>query len=155
MAEVEIGLRGVVGRLAADPGRWILIIEVGPTPAMVAGMDCSTDECLRGYLQWLCCEDGSFVAEVSSSASLHPVHELRADQEARLAEFGWRSPDGPRQPNYWTVHLAPADAGESADLAVRTLYDVFDVTVEEPLLVKMVESSHRGWTPLIAKRAGD
>ena len=148
MAEVEAGLAGVIGRLAADEGRWILIIEIGPTPAMVADMGCETGMCLRAYLQWLCCEDGSFVAEVSSNDSLHPVHVLDEAQEAHLLDLGWHAPAPGGGPNFSAVFFEPASAKESARMAVTTMRSVFGAELDEPLLVKMVESDHRGPTPL-------
>jgi hypothetical protein len=148
MAEVEAGLRGVLGRLAADAGRWILIIEIGPTPGMIGTMECATGVCMRAYLQWLCFEDGSFVAEVSSNASLHPSHQVSTQQEAELLDLGWDAPRPPDQPNFSVVYLDPQRAADAAALAVRTMIEVFGVAVDEPLLVKLCESSHRGPTPL-------
>jgi hypothetical protein len=140
MAEVASGLEGVLTRLAVDPGKWVLIVDVGPTTEMVRTAGCRSGICMRAYLQWLVHPNGSFVAEVSSTASLDRAHALTAEQEDQLAELGWSSPEPPSAPNFFRVSRDRSEAVEAAALAVRTLQRVFGVEPREPLMVKMTES---------------
>src|SRR5260370_39858019 len=99
MAQVASGLAAVLTRLARDPAGWVLIIEVGPSAAMVDSGGCRPGVCMSGYLQWLVYPDRSCVAEVSSSASLDSAHALTGVQEGPLVGLGWAPPRRPPGPN--------------------------------------------------------
>jgi hypothetical protein len=148
MAALTSGLEGVLTRLALDPKKLILIVEVGPTEEGVRGAGCKPGVCLRGYVQWLIFSDGSFVAEISSSASLDPAHALTEDHDRQLLALGWNPPAPPGAPNFYRVALSPAEVPGAVTLALRTLTEVFSVEPDEVLLVKLAESHSRYATPL-------
>src|SRR5438874_114096 len=75
VSEFLTGLDGVLRRLLADPGRWVLIADVLKHDAR--------------YVQFLAREDGLIEAEVSSNASLCGASVLSAAQGAALVADGW------------------------------------------------------------------
>lgn len=87
VAEFEAGLGGVLTRLVADPGRWVVLVDVLASEGR--------------YLQFLAREDGVLHAEVSSNASLRGGDRLTGADMAALVEDGWQEPIDADLPNFW------------------------------------------------------
>ena len=124
--EFLTGLEGVLTRLTADPGRWILIADVERSEGR--------------YIQFLAREDGVLCAEVSSNASLRGDSRLSEDQVRDLVADGWLSPNDDRQPNFWweeSVESIPAIV-EATTVVVR---GVFALGHSDGLFVKLFRSA--------------
>lgn len=125
VSEFEAGLESALVGLLAEPGRWILIVDVLSSNGR--------------YLQFLAREDGLLRAEVSSNASLRGEDRLTADQMASLIEHGWREPVDATLPNFWR----DADALSVGALAAApgwVLRQVFGLEATDELLIRMFES---------------
>ncbi len=136
--EVTAGLESLLGQLTAAPGRWILIIEDARTPCH--------------YWQVIAYEDGSLLAEVTSNYFLDQLtdtsHRWDAAQEEKLAALGWESPAPTWKPNWtdlWPTYTPPV--GVVASRALRTLREVFGLSGDDAVVVKMFSSPNRGGTP--------
>jgi hypothetical protein len=135
--EVTAGLESLLGQLVAAPGRWIFIIEDARTPVH--------------YIQFLCYEDGSLLAEVTSNIFLDQLQDTRHrwdEPQKELAGLGWQPPAPTWKPNWtdiWPVFSPPVDV--VAARARRTLAEVFGLSGDDAVVVKMFSSPNRGGTP--------
>jgi type III secretion system-like peptide-binding chaperone len=129
------GLTEMLERLVSDPGRWILVLTFGPGDGIY-------------YIQYLCCEDGSMVAEAVSNRYLSEPCLLSTDNERRLVSLGWESPSDDSHPN-WRV-LQPTitpDVAAAARLGIDTMRCVFGVTEDDRVCLKLFSSPRRSNTP--------
>lgn len=135
MSVLAEGLEALLGRLVADPGRWILIIEAGR-------------ERDPRYVQYLLFEDGSLVAEGTSNRYLKRSGRLGPVQEQRLAALGWQAPTDDGSKNWSLVDdsFSP-DVAAAAWLGIETLQSVFAVKNHDLVAIRMLSSRRRGGTP--------
>lgn len=132
--EVARDLEGLLARLTAAPGRWILVIE----DARITSR----------YLQCLSYEDGSLVCEVASNHYLRDDHRWTGADSEKLSSLGWRPPKPPDRPNWigvWPDLSPPVDL--VAALSLRTLREVFRLGEDDKVVVRMFSSPNRGGTP--------
>ena len=120
------GLDGVLTRLVADPGRWILIADVESSEGR--------------YAQFLAAEDGMLYAEVSSNASLRGESRLSEVQERDLVARGWLPPSSDRLPNFQRQGDGAALGGiiEATAIVMR---EVFALLGDDTLFVKLFRSA--------------
>ena len=83
-------LVGLIDLLVSSPGRWILILCVGPHK-------------YGRYVQLLVHEDGSILAEACSNNYLEGSDRLSAEEETELSAIGWNEPRPPDKPNWWAA----------------------------------------------------
>jgi hypothetical protein len=132
LAEFQEGLAALIEALSERPGRWILVAETDPDR----------------YWQLLAFEDGSLVAEVVSNCWLEFDKRWSTEQESRLSELGWRDPDPTGSPNWSVVDTTTSpDHRGVADQAIETLHQVFGLSENDKLNVKLFSSPNRGNTP--------
>jgi T3SS (YopN, CesT) and YbjN peptide-binding chaperone 3 len=132
---VEEGLEPLLDRLVKDPGRWILILEFGPSAANL-------------YVQFLVFEDGSLVAEVVSNIYLEAPFKVTKAQHAVLELLGWGAPVPGRRTNWIMVEESRTPNIEDvAHCVVETLYQVFDLDPGDAVRCKLFSSPIRGNTP--------
>lgn len=136
--EVGAGLEDLLRQLTQAPGRWIFVIRDARTPAH--------------YIQFLSYEDGSFLAEVVSNYFLDQLQDTRPRwdeaQEKKLAALGWQAPAPTWLPNWteiWPVYAPKVDV--VAARARRTLAEVFGLSDDDAVVVRMFSSPNRGKTP--------
>ena len=120
-------------RLANDPGRWALIVEI----------DEAHDRFLRGVFY----EDGSLVVETLGNHYLHGEFRLSDEQATDLTGLGWQEPhaDGRATWAYIEATHSP-DIEEVARTVIVTLRRVFGCTDTDPLIVKLSSLTERGST---------
>jgi hypothetical protein len=126
VSELEVGLSGVLARLAAEPGRWVLLVDVVKAEGR--------------YIQFLAHEDGSLRAEVSSNASLRGTHRLTEAEMTALVDSSWRLPDEADRPNFWR-DCDPSGVPDTASAVIVMLRQVFRVDDADKLLVRLFEST--------------
>ena len=132
LEEFSEGLEDLLGSLCCRPGRWILIVEVGPV----------------SYWQALTFEDGSLVAEVASNHWREPDDQMTPDEEERLRGLGWEDPDPAGSPNWTRVESTTSpDVAGVARQAVETLGGVLGAGKDQKVVVKLFSSPNRGDTP--------
>jgi len=106
-------LVGLIDLLVKSPGRWILILCVGPTSTDVT-CSCSS------------MEDGSILAEACSNNYLEGSDRLSSEEKAELVTIGWKEPHPSDKPNWWaawaTIH---PDTKDVAHLLLGTLEGVY------------------------------
>ena len=128
-------LIGLIDLLVSNPGRWILILCVGPHK-------------YGRYVQLLVCEDGSIVAEACSNNFLEGSDRLSSEEERSLVTIGWKEPRPPDKPNWWavwpTIH---PDTKEVAHLLLGTLEGVYALCGAEMITCRLFSSPKRGSTP--------
>jgi hypothetical protein len=127
----------LLGRIASDPGRWILIVEVTASG--------------NRYVQLIAFEDGSLVTEVVSNINLDPAEQWDAEHEALLTRIGWSRPEDSGSPNWQRLYptvTPPVD--EVARMLLCTLRTVFGLRGRDLLTVKLFSSPKRGRTPASA-----
>jgi hypothetical protein len=128
-------LVGLIDLLDSNPGRWILILGVGPHK-------------YGRYVQLLVCEDGSIIVEAGSNNFLEGSDRLSSEEEKSLAAIGWKKPRLPEKPNWWavwpTIH---PDTKEVAHLLLRTLEGIYRLPGVEPITCRLFSSPKRGNTP--------
>jgi hypothetical protein len=79
-------------------------------------------------------QEKDFWCEIPSNDSLDPKYELGTSQISHLAALGWNPPEGAGGiPNWWYVD---SDAGDVAELMVRTLSEVCGALLDKPFKIK-------------------
>ena len=132
LADFKVGLVALIEALSRRPGRWVLVTETDPDR----------------YWQLLAFEDGSLIAEVVSNYWLEADKNWSTEQEILLGELGWSHPDPTGSPNRTkVVSTTSPDHLGVAQQAIRTLDQVFGLSRNDKLLVKMFSSPNRGNTP--------
>ena len=128
-------LVGLIDLLVSSPGRWILILCVGPHK-------------YGRYVQLLVHEDGSILAEACSNNYLEGSDRLSAEEETELSAIGWNEPRPPDKPNWWaawaTIH---PDTRDVAHLLLGTLEAVYALRGAELITCRLFSSPLRGSTP--------
>jgi hypothetical protein len=128
-------LVGLIDLLVRSPGRWILILCVGPHK-------------YGRYVQLLVHEDGSILAEACSNNYLEGSDRLSSEEEAELVTIGWKEPHPPDKPNWWaawaTIH---PDTKDVAHLLLGTLEGVYALRGTEVITCRLFSSHKRGNTP--------
>jgi hypothetical protein len=134
-AEIERSLGDLLRRYVEAPGRWIIIMREPDVPGY--------------YVQFICYEDGALLAEAVSNHFLPEHLRLNKTQEAKLKYFGWKPPSPPEFPNWVTVHptLDPPTRAVAAR-AVKTLRQVFGLSTDSPVVMKVFTSAIRREGPL-------
>lgn len=128
-------LSDLLDRLAADPGRWILILEVGPPAA-------------NHFIQYLAYEDGSLAAETVSNRYLTVPHRHSERTHRLLYGLGWRPPSKSK-PNWWSAQATMVpDAEAAARLGISTLRSAFGADDDDRVRARLFSSPRRGGTPL-------
>jgi hypothetical protein len=132
LADFDDVLATIIEALSQRPGRWVLVAESDPDR----------------YWQLLAFEDGSLIAEVVSNHWLKADKKWRTEQETRLGELEWNPPESIGSPNWSKVEstTSPDHVGV-AQQAIRTLKQVFGLSGDDKLLVKLFSSPNRGSTP--------
>jgi hypothetical protein len=128
-------LVGLIDLLVRSPGRWILILCVGPHK-------------YGRYVQLLVHEDGSILAEACSNNYLEGSDRLSSEEEAELVIIGWKEPHPSDKPNWWaawaTIH---PDTKDVAHLLLGTLEGVYALRGAELITCRLFSSPLRGSTP--------
>ncbi len=128
-------LVGLIDLLVRSPGRWILILDVGPHG-------------VGRYVQLLVHEDGSILAETCSNSYLEGSYRLSSEEEAELVTIGWKEPHPSDKPNWWaawaTIH---PDTKDVAHLLLGTLEGVYALHGAELITCRLFSSPLRGSTP--------
>ncbi len=128
-------LVGLIDLLVRSPGRWILILCVGPHK-------------YGRYVQLLVHEDGSVLAEACSNNYLEGSDRLSSEEEAELVTIGWKEPHPSDKPNWWaawaTIH---PDTKDVAHLLLGTLEGVYALRGAELITCRLFSSPLRGSTP--------
>jgi hypothetical protein len=128
-------LVGLIDLLVNSPGRWILILCVGPHN-------------YGRYVQLLVHEDGSILGEACSNNYLEGSDRLSAEEEAELVAIGWKEPHPSDKPNWWaawaTIH---PDTKDVAHLLLGTLEGVYALRGAELITCRLFSSPLRGSTP--------
>jgi hypothetical protein len=128
-------LVGLIDLLVSSPGRWILILCVGPHK-------------YGRYVQLLVHEDGSILAEACSNNYLEGSDRLSSEEEAELVTIGWKEPHLSDKPNWWaawaTIH---PDTRDVAHLLLGTLEGVYALRGAELITCRLFSSPLRGSTP--------
>jgi hypothetical protein len=128
-------LVGLIDLLVRSPGRWILILCVGPHK-------------YGRYVQLLVHEDGSILAEACSNNYLEGSDRLSSEEEAELVTIGWKEPHPSDKPNWWaawaTIH---PDTKDVAHLLLGTLEGVYALRGAELITCRLFSSPLRGSTP--------
>lgn len=128
-------LVGLIDLLVKSPGRWILILCVGPHK-------------YGRYVQLLVHEDGSILAEACSNNYLEGSDRLSSEEKAELVTIGWKEPHPSDKPNWWaawaTIH---PDTKDVAHLLLGTLEGVYALGGAELITCRLFSSPLRGSTP--------
>jgi hypothetical protein len=128
-------LVGLIDLLVRSPGRWILILCVGPHK-------------YGRYVQLLVHEDGSVLAEACSNNYLEGSDRLSTEEEVALVTIGWKEPHPSDKPNWWaawaTIH---PDTKDVAHLLLGTLEGVYALCGAELITCRLFSSPLRGSTP--------
>jgi hypothetical protein len=128
-------LVGLIDLLVRSPGRWILILCVGPHK-------------YGRYVQLLVHEDGSILTEASSNNFLDGSYRLSAVEEEKLVAIGWKEPRLPGKPNWWAVQATiHPDTSEVARLVLGTFEGVYGLCGAELITGRVISSPRRGSTP--------
>jgi hypothetical protein len=133
-AALSEGLEGLLESLCRRPGRWILIVE---------------DE-RRRHLFWqaLAFEDGSLCTEVVSNTYLDDGSRWSAEQESQLLALCWAPPNPPQRPNFINVEATTSpDTDVVCQRALATLRELFELSCDDLVFVKLFPSAIRGDTP--------
>lgn len=137
LTTVVAGLPSLLRRLVADPGRWILVLQVGPPEG-------------NHYVQYLVCEDGSLVAEAVSNHYLVGPHRHSELEHSTLRTMGW-APPSPGSGNWRFVQATlDPDLETVAHLGASTLQRVFGAGAADSVTVSLHSSPRRGGTPASA-----
>src|SRR5258708_7534735 len=127
LREFEHGLAGVLGRLVADPSRWIVIAEVARSE--------------NRYVQFLATESGTLVTEVVSNTNLSDAEALGLDAVATLRAAGWQDPVLPDHPNWWLrQQSSDVDVEAVVGKVIDALRRVFGLADTDLLRIKMFRS---------------
>lgn len=141
LATFEKGLAKLIDQLCSRPGRWKLIAEDA----------CSTDR----SLQVLAYEDGSLILEVADRRILGGVDRPYSTDEGILTQLGWNAPHPAVSPNWQRVEPTTSPpVAEVAQLAIRTLRQVFKLGDEDELSLATFALAERGSTAA-GERAAD
>ena len=133
-AALSEGLGGLLGSLSRKPGRWILIVQ----------------DDRRRHLFWqaLAFEDGSLCTEVVSNTYLDREDRWTPEQEDRLLALGWEPPNPPKRPNFINVEATTSpETGVVCRRALTTMRELFGLSDEDEVFVKIFSSPIRGDTP--------
>src|ERR1700722_11057023 len=133
LATLAAGLERVLNALCAGPGRWVLIVE----------------HSVRRHLFWqaLAFEDGSLCTEVVSNTYLEGEDRWTTEQADRLVALGWERP-APKRPNFINVEATTCpETGVVCRRALSTLRELFGLSDEDEVFVKVFSSCLRGDTP--------
>lgn len=128
------------GAFQAELGRELARLEVGTKVVIEA----TGDRC--AYVQFAR-EAESLYAEAASMRFPQGERRLSAEQEQRLAEAGWRSPDQ-RHPNWWfdrPLPLAAADYERVGALAVLAFREGLQIAAPSSL-------GYRAWKEVTRAR---
>lgn len=135
LRRLAAGLADLLDRLVSDPGRWILILEVGPAAA-------------NRFVQYLAYEDGSLAAETVSNRYLAAQHRHSERTHRALRRLGWQPPSH-NKPNWWSIQATmDPDVEGAAHLGITTLQSVFGADEDDHASVRLFSSPRRGSTPL-------
>jgi hypothetical protein len=135
LCRLAAGLPDLLDRLVSDPGRWILILEVGPPAA-------------NRFVQYLAYEDGSLAAETVSNRYLADRHRHSERTHRLLRSLGWWPPSETK-PNWWSMQATmEPDVQAAARLGVATLRSAYAVAEDGGVKVRLFSSPRRGGTPL-------
>lgn len=135
LRRLAAGLPDLLDRLASDPGRWIVILEVGPPAA-------------NRFVQYLAYEDGSLAVEAVSNRYLAAPHRHGERTHRVLRGLGWQPPSR-KKPNWWSVQATMVpDVEGAARLGVATLRSAFGAGEDDRVRIRLFSSPRRGGTPL-------
>jgi len=131
--EVVRGHGTVLAELSAQPGRWLLFLELDPSVCV----ECGTAD--GRYLQFAVLEDGaSVIGECSSNAFLEEPWRLTDAQELDLLAMGWQPPDD-RVPNWYVEARTPEEVARLAAMSGEVLTDVFGLDPRQRVTVRFCE----------------
>ena len=99
------------------------------------------------FWQALAFEDGSLCTEVVSNTYLEGEDRWTTEQEDRLVALGWERP-APKRPNFINVEATTCpETGVVGRRALATLRELFGLSDEDEVFVKVFSSCLRGNTP--------
>jgi hypothetical protein len=133
VSELRASLAGLLDRLTSAPGRWLVILEIGPEENPY-------------YVQFIAYEDGSLIAEAVSDHYLPPNRRIGEQGSGELRRMGWLTP---LEGGNWRLvedTVAP-DVPLATGMAIAALTAVYGAGEDAPVRAALFDSPRRGKTP--------